>query len=459
MADAAGVEDWLERHGISSVRLQATNHDGLLLGKYLAPSKFAAALRSGAAVADTCFGVDVGGGVAVGWDWGGWRGEVGDIRLAPDAATLVHDPEMDGLASVICDFTDVDGTPLPACYRSLLRRLESELAGRGHRASIAPEIEFMVFEEPIQRARDQGYRDLTPLGGKTRVTYLMSRSRDVAVFMEAVIGRLEALGIAWESWSNETAPGQVEINLAPAPPVATADAVTRAKLAVREVAAALERTPTFMAMGIDDHLGGGMHLNLSVHDDDGNAFYSEEADGHRSELMRRWVAGVLATLPASMSFLSPNPNSYRRLVELTGPPMTVTWGENNKSAALRTITRDPGSARIEHRVPSCDCNIYLALSSVLAGGLIGIDDELEPPPEFRDMAWLLPPDAAPRLPVSLKSAAAALAADGRLAAVLGEDVVRYWLGSREWEWIAFHTGGGDPDAVGEFEVRRYFEQA
>jgi glutamine synthetase len=88
-----------------------------------------------------------------------------------------------------------------------------------------------------------------------------------------------------------------------------------------------------------------------------------------------------------------------------------------------------------------------------------MDDELEPPPEFREMAWLLPPDAAPRLPASLKSAAAALAADRRLAAVLGEDVVRYWLGSREWEWIAFHAGGGDPDAVGEFELRRYFEQA
>src|SRR5262245_29313964 len=180
MADAAPVERWLELHAISSVRLQATNHDGLVLGKYLAPSKLGSVLRSGAAVADTCFGVDVGGGVAVGWDWGGWRGEVGDIRLVPAPATLVDDPEVDGLASIICDFPDMAGSPLPACYRSLLRRLESELADRGYRTSVAPEIEFMVFEEPIQQARDQGYRDLTPLGGGTRVTYLMSRSRDVA---------------------------------------------------------------------------------------------------------------------------------------------------------------------------------------------------------------------------------------------------------------------------------------
>ena len=59
----------------------------------------------------------------------------------------------------------------------------------------------------------------------------------------------------------------------------------------------------------------------------------------------------------------------------------------------------------------------------------------------------------------MKQAADALAADRRLAETLGHDVLDYWLGSREWEWIAFHTGGGDPDAVGEYELRRYFEQA
>jgi glutamine synthetase len=179
----------------------------------------------------------------------------------------------------------------------------------------------------------------------------------------------------------------------------------------------------------------------------------------REVLMRRWLAGTLAALPGAMSFLTPNVNCYRRLVELTGPPTTVTWGEDNKSAPLRTVTRDPATARIEHRVPSADCNVYLALASALAGGLIGIEDGLEPPPELEGMAWMLPPGSVPRLPNSLKRAAAALAADRRLAEVLGPDVIDYWLGSREWEWLAFHTAGGDPDQVGEFELRRYFETA
>lgn len=459
MPEPREVGAWLEQRGISSTRLLATNHDGLVLGKYVAAPKLASAIEAGFTFADTCFGVDPGGDVALGWDWGGWRGEVSDIRLLPDPETLVEDPELPGLASVICGFTDLDGRPLPACYRGLVAALVERLAERGLSASVAPEIEFMAFAEPIEVARAQGYRELTPLGGNTRVTYLISRSREMTLFMDAVVRRLEALGIGWESWSNETAPGQAEINLAPADPLATGDAVTRTKLALREVAAELGHSVTFMAMGIDEALGGGMHLNLSLARDGANAFYDPAEPGHHSQLMRRWLAGMLATLPGSMSLLTPNVNSFRRLVELTGPPMTVSWGEDNKSAALRTITRDPATARIEHRVPSCDCNVYLALASTLAGGLVGVEDSLVPPPELEEMAWLLPPEALPRLPDSLQRAAAALAADGRLAEALGRDVVQYWLGSREWEWLAFHTGGGDPDRVNEFELRRHFETA
>jgi glutamine synthetase len=459
MVEADAVEAWLGDNGVSSVRLQATNHDGLVLGKYLSVAKFLSTLDQGVTVADTCFGVDFSGEVAVGWKWGGWRGDVSDIKLMPDLSTLIGDPELPGLASAICEYVDVEGRPLPACYRGLLGRMVTRLDALGFTASVAPEVELMVFEEPLQRARAQGYRELTPLGGRTRVTYAMSRSRDVTAFMHAAVRRLDRLGISWESWSNETAPGQVEINLSPAAPISTADGVTRTKLALREVAAAEGRSLTFMAYGLDEHLGGGMHLNISLHRDGENAFYHEGNEHNHSAVMRRWVAGLLQTLPGAMSLLTPNVNSYRRLVELTGPPMTVTWGENNKSTALRTVARDRASARIEHRVPSADCNIYLALAAILAGGLIGMGDRLEPPAEFKDMAWLLPPDAAPRLPASLKQAADALAADRRLAETLGRDVLDFWLGSREWEWIAFHTGGGDPDAVGEYELSRYFEQA
>jgi glutamine synthetase len=104
-----------------------------------------------------------------------------------------------------------------------------------------------------------------------------------------------------------------------------------------------------------------------------------------------------------------------------------------------------------------DSNPYLVLAAIVAGGLIGMEDELEPPPQFAEMAWGLPPDAAPRLPDSITGAADALAADDRLRSVLGSDAVDYRLGTRRWEWLAFHRSGGDPDSVTEFELSRYFE--
>ena len=240
----------------------------------------------------------------------------------------------------------------------------------------------MVFEQPIQQARAQGYRELTPLGGPGRVTYLMTRSRDLTAFMDAVMRRLDELGIEWDYWSSETAPGQVEINLSPAGAVETADRVTRTKLALREVAEEEGRSVTFMAYGIDPHLGGGTHVNLSLQSGGENAFRRGDDGGHSEEL-RRFVAGLLATLPGAMSFFTPNVNSYRRLVEITGPPTTVTWGEDNKSVAVRTATSEPKSSRVEHRVPSGDCNIYLTIAAILAGGIVGLEDGLEPPPSSR----------------------------------------------------------------------------
>ncbi len=446
----------LAADGTTSVRLEAVNHDGLVLGKYLSVPKFLSVAESGAMLADTCFGVDFGGDVGLGWDWGSWRGEVADIRAVPDLGTLVSDPALPGLASVICDFAGLDGAPLPICARGMLKRMIARLEGHGLSALVAPEIEFSLFEEPIQQARAQGYRDLTPLGGSSRITYLISRSPDLTRFMDAVMRRLDSLAVGWESWSSETAGGQVEINIAPTDPLSAADAVTRTKLALREVAGDLGRSVTFMAL-VDEHLGASLHVNLSLLRGSENAFGASDGDDSGERLMSQWIAGLLATMPAAMSFFSPTPNSYRRLVEIAGPPTTVTWGEANKSTALRTVRRDPGATRIEHRVPAVDCNPYLALAAILAGGQIGMEDALEPPPPFEEMAWGLRPDAAPRLPASIRSAADALAADERLGELLGRDGVDYWLGSRRWEWLAFHRNGGDPDAVSDYELCRYFE--
>ena len=111
MVDPRDVERWLSSNGIACVRLEATNHDGLMLGKYLSPAKFAGTLEKGSLFADTCFGVDPAGR----WRSAG-TGAVArpgrrhqDGRRPVDTVAL---PGRDGWASVLCDFTDLDGAPL-----------------------------------------------------------------------------------------------------------------------------------------------------------------------------------------------------------------------------------------------------------------------------------------------------------------------------------------------------------
>ena len=99
------------------------------------------------------------------------------------------------------------------------------------------------------------------------------------------------------------------------------------------------------------------------------------------------------------------------------------------------------------------------LATVLAGIVAGIEKKVAPPPQVDDMAWCLPDDCGvERIPDSMTKAIAALDADELLREYLGDEFVDFWTASRRWEWMQFHTTGGDPYAeLSEWESRRYFE--
>ena len=101
--------------------------------------------------------------------------------------------------------------------------------------------------------------------------------------------------------------------------------------------------------------------------------------------MRHWIGGLVATMPAAVSILAPTVNSYRRMIGFAAAPTTPTWCEENKTTALRVISRSAKLARVEHRVASADVNVYLAFAVILAGGIAGIDGAIEPPPEHHDV--------------------------------------------------------------------------
>lgn len=436
-----------------AVRLEATNHEGSFLGKNVSPAKFEAGKEAGFAFADILFAIDLNNEIVLGDAFPEWRGNLYDIQMVPDMATLVE--WKPGLDAVIGDYWLKDGTPVPICPRNLVRRLVARLADLGYDATVAVEIEATLFEESVQEARARGYRDLTPLGGSTGSTYHLARSSDWIAYMEAVVERLDQVGITWEAWTDEAAPGQTELNLAPTDPLRLADGWARTRQVMREVAFELGHTVSFMAKPTAG-FGQGAHINISLQNDGVNRFFAENGP---SELMRHAVGGLLATMAGNTAIALPQITSYRRLVDLTGPPTTISWGVNNKTAAVRAITGHPRYSRLEYRLPGADVNPYLALAGVLAGVLAGIEQHIEPPAAVTDMAWCLPDDCGvERIPDTMSKAGAALAADPLLRAYLGDEFVDFWVASRRWEWMEFHTKGGDPFAeLSAWESQRYFE--
>lgn len=456
-ASAPEVEAWLDAYDITWVRCEGVTIDGVVIGKHLHRSKFLASLQAGFAISEIAYGMDLGGTPYLAW-WPAWRREaLGDFVARPDTATLRPLPNRAGVASVLVDHHGIDGVPLPVCPRSLLRSVVDRVAVRGYSVRAAFEVEGMLFVDDVPAARRKGFIGLTPMAHPTAIGYSLYNSHHQAAFFDALLPRLAALGIEVEGWHDEAAPGQFEINLRPCDAVGAADAVVRVKQAARELALDLGCSITFMAKPVETY-GNGLHVHHSLRGAADDAPVFLEHDGTMSKLMQRWIAGIVATMPAATSVLNPTVNSFRRMVGWAAAPTTATWGDDNKSTGVRCLTRSAGSARVEHRLASGDANPYLVLAAVLAGGLVGLDRSLPLPGPLTVVGWGLP-EGWPHLPNTITSAADALAADETLRAQLGAEFVEHWVESRRWEWLMFHTTGGDPTAtdVTRWELDRSFE--
>ena len=451
---AADLPDWMDRHHVEVIRTQATNLDGVVLGKHLKREKFLNSLPEGHTVADVALALDL-DGVPYTTLWHPYRHSVmGDVLLRPDLGTLLTDGRDPDLGHVICNFTSITGKPIELCPRTLLATQVDALARAGLEARVALELEFFLFEEDHARARTLGYQGLTPVTSRPQHSVYQTRAALAAKpFMDALTKRLNWRDIQWEAWNAEAAPGQIELNLAPADPVAAADALIRARQLLYETALELGCSVTCMPCPIA-HESSGLHIHHSLQRG-GDPAFEIDANGLNNTL-QAWLGGLLKTLPSAVSILCPTINAYRRFEPFSAVPVTPTWGVENKSAAIRVVASHPRQTHVEHRVASAEANPYLAIAAILAGGLAGLDHSLEAPPECTSLAWGLPPDAE-RLPSSLSEAFRQTLASDLLRAGLGDGFINYWCGTREHEWLRYHQASDAPEnGPSAWELERYF---
>lgn len=433
---------------IDTVLVGVADMQGRLQGKRCAARYFVdEVVPHGAEACNYLLAVDVEMSTVDGYAMSSWDRGYGDFTLRPDFATLRRVPWLPGTALVMCDLAWEDGSPVTASPRQVLRRQLDRLAEHGLRAYSGTELEFMLFRDSYEQAWDRGYRGLQP-ANQYNVDYSMLGTTRVEPVLRAIRNGMAGAGLYVESAKGECNLGQHEIAFRYTDALATCDNHVIYKNGAKEIAAEHGMSLTFMAK-YDHREGNSCHIHLSVRSTDHDeAVMAGDGPHGFSPLMEHWVAGLLAGLRELTLFFAPNVNSYKRFVDGSFAPTAVAWGVDNRTCALRTVGHGP-SLRVETRVPGGDVNPYLATAAIIAAGLHGIEHELPMEPAFEGNAYRTD---RPRVPTTLRDAAAAFAGSDLATTAFGEDVVTHYLNAARVEVEAFDA------AVTDWERYRGFER-
>ena len=371
-----------------------------------------------------------------------------DICIKPDLDSFRLAPWHEKTAIVLCDFFRPDGTPLAACPRSILKRLEQKARDMGFLANFASELELYLFREDVQTLRDSRHTSLTPITPDIHCYSIYEAGLHepyIAKIRSMLDGYIEACNPEW-------GPGQFEINLTHAGALEMADRSIIFKTCIKDLMAREGHSVTFMAKWNQDMSGSSGHMHQSLCDLNGDPVFYDEADPNKmSEVMKYYLGGNMAMVNDIMLLYAMNVNSYKRMVELSLGGTNLSWSIDNRTVAFRVINTSPGACRLENRIPGADVNPYLAIAGCLGSGLYGIENKIDPGEPVGGNAYEVDAERCPPLPKRLAQSIANLEASDKAAEIFGQDLITNLLELSHYEEEQFRT------AVTDWEIHRYFE--
>ncbi|MFD1411989.1 type I glutamate--ammonia ligase [Lapidilactobacillus gannanensis] len=367
------------------------------------------------------------------------RIEESDMLLIPDLSTFLIFPweaEHGKVARLICDIHTPDGEPFIGDPRNNLRRMMREMQAAGFsRFNIGPEPEFFLFkldenkQPTLDLNDDGGYFDFAPvdLGENCR--------RDIVL-------ELEKLGFEVEASHHEVGAGQHEIDFKYADALEAADNIQTFKLVVKTIARKYDLHATFMPKPLANIAGSGMHINMSLSNAAGNAFYDANGNEQLSSTAEHFLAGIMDHARALTAINNPIVNSYKRLVPGFEAPVYIAWSGHNRSPLIRVPQARGLATRLELRSVDPSANPYLAIASILGAGLAGLAAKATPVAPVNCNIYDLTPEQRRAaqiedLPSTLHNALKALEADEVVKAALGPHLYQSFMESKRQEWSAY----------------------
>jgi glutamine synthetase len=377
-----------------------------------------------------------------------------EVAAMPDAARALQMPWRRDIAWFPSDL-HLNGAPFGADSRGILKRQLAKAAEQGWKFQTGVEPEFYILKE------NGGGRAVPTFDQDTldKPCYDVPSLLGAFPYVEEIVAAMNELGWDVYSFDHEDGNGQFEIDFNYADALTNADRITFLKLMIGEIARKHGYYASWMPKPFADRTGSGAHLNMSLASlETGENLFEDKADPlGLSKLGYQFAAGVLRHAPAITAVIAPTVNSYKRLVKRgamsgsTWAPVFACYGNNNRTNMLRVPM---GGGRIECRAADSSMNTYLASALVLAAGLEGIREGLDPGPPRRDNLYnLSEADRAAQgvnyLPRTLGEALAAFEADPLAKAVFGEGMFESFLAYKTSEWEAYQSH------VSEWETQRY----
>ncbi len=373
---------------------------------------------------------------------------VGEALLAPDWSTFTVLPYVPNHAQVLADMM-LDDAPWEHCPRDFLKQQVARMADHRLSLQVAFENEFTL----LRRDADS----LVPVETSIYATTLaMNESAEVVT---AIADALLAQGLEPVRYHPESGPGQQELSVRPAGALEAADRQLQFRETVRGIAARHGLTASFLPKIFENAAGNGCHLNLSLWRGGENLSGDPASTSGLSAEAAAFIAGTLEHLPALAALTLGSCNSYRRLQAHTWAGAFRCWGHGNREAAVRvSLDGGPADGRFEVKTADATGNPYLALGSVLAAGLDGLERGLELPAEVTgDPGNLTEAERTRRgidpLPSTQGEALAALEANDVLLAALGPARAKAYRAVKRMEWEALEDAGLDDEV--ELLLERY----
>ncbi|MFD2740306.1 glutamine synthetase family protein [Sulfitobacter aestuarii] len=380
-----------------------------------------------------------------------WQAGYGDYVMKPDLETIRPVPWLEGTAMVLCDMLDHDThAPVPHSPRAVLKKQIAHLKALGFDAMMATELEFFLFAKSFDEIRRGGFRDLEPISGYNEDYHIFQTTKEEAV-MRPVRNHLFAAGVPIENSKGEAEAGQEELNIRYSAALDCADYHSIAKHAIKEIAWQQGHAASFLPKWHHNRAGSSSHVHQSLWQHGEPAFVDSDDSLGMSELMKHYMAGLIAYAPDYTYFLAPYVNSYKRFAKGTFAPTKTVWSVDNRTAGFRLCGAGTKGVRVECRIGGSDLNPYLAQAVMLAAGIRGIEEKMTLAAPTKGDVY---EDAkAGDIPQNLRSAVVNLRGSTFLREALGEDVVDHYTRAGEWELEEFDR------VVTDWEIARGFERA